>query len=395
MNRKRVLIVMDCILPVPASCGGAVSTLIESLAKVNEKERKCQLHIFTIKDNKSIVLEAKYPHTVFIPFRSKGWIDKLDTIFFKKKSIIKKLLVIRQVRKYLKDNSFDCIILENFGYLLKIFRKRSLIEEYTGKIYYHLHNDIPYNVDVSIVGQCNLLLVSRFLEKRIEEVCGNEVLKRCKVVKNGIDVSKFKQQLSDVEKEELKCKLKIADNENTIVFVGRLDETKGISVLMSALQKIGMTSLKLVVVGATLFGKKEVSPYEEKIKRLCEKLGDKVIFTGFIHNSEVWKYYKIADVVVLPSIWDEPAGLTMVEASVSGVPLITINSGGIPEYIKKASAIMLPKEDDLAIKLAEAIESIFENIEVEKKKAESFVEFYAESFSEETFYHNFINSLDL
>ena len=89
MNRKRVLIVMDCILPVPASCGGAVSTLIESLAKVNEKERKCQLHIFTIKDNKSIVLEAKYPHTVFIPFRSKGWIDKLDTIFFKKKSIIK------------------------------------------------------------------------------------------------------------------------------------------------------------------------------------------------------------------------------------------------------------------------------------------------------------------
>lgn len=395
MTDKRILIVTDCILPVPASKGGAVSTLIESLAKINEREKKCKLFIFTIKDRQSIDIEAQYPNTVFIQFKQKKWIDFLDKIFFKKKSILMKLLVIYQTRKFLKINNFDRVILENFGYLLKIFKDKNLLAKYEGKIFYHLHNDVPYNVDVSIIKHCKLLLVSKFLENRIEKVCGNEILKHCEIVKNGINVNVFKQQLSEAEKKQIKERLKIKKDAKTIVFVGRLDKTKGISVLLKAIQKIETPLLKLVIVGATLFGKEEVSDYEKEIKHLCETLGDKVEFTGFIPNMEVWKYYKIADVVVLPSIWDEPAGLTMVEASVSGVPLITTCSGGIPEYIKRDSAIMLPKDDDLEIKLAEAIKYTLENISAAKNKAESYVGYYSESFSEETYYDNFIKSLDL
>ena len=43
---------------------------------------------------------------------------------------------------------------------------------------------------------------------------------------------------------------------------------------------------------------------------------------------------------MLPSMWDEPAGLTMVEAMASGVPVITTNSGGIPEYSGGYSVVL-------------------------------------------------------
>ena len=48
----------------------------------------------------------------------------------------------------------------------------------------------------------------------------------------------FKQQLSEAEKKQIKERLKIKKDAKTIVFVGRLDKTKGISVLLKAIQKM-------------------------------------------------------------------------------------------------------------------------------------------------------------
>lgn len=65
--------------------------------------------------------------------------------------------------------------------------------------------------------------------------------------------------------------------------------------------------------------------------------------------------YQLGDVAVLPSMWDEPAGMTMVEAVVSGLPLITTNSGGIPEYIPNDLAILLDRDDSLIRNISESI----------------------------------------
>ena len=60
----------------------------------------------------------------------------------------------------------------------------------------------------------------------------------------------------------------------------------------------------------------------------------------------------------MPSIWDDPAPLAVIESLVSGKPLITTRSGGIPEYADEQSAIILERSDQLVDQLANAMTKI-------------------------------------
>lgn len=68
--------------------------------------------------------------------------------------------------------------------------------------------------------------------------------------------------------------------------------------------------------------------------------------------------YAMSDICVLPSIWDDPAPLAVIESLVSGKPLITTRSGGIPEYADEQSAIILERSDQLVDQLANAMTKI-------------------------------------
>ena len=73
--------------------------------------------------------------------------------------------------------------------------------------------------------------------------------------------------------------------------------------------------------------------------------------------------YAMADVCVLPSIWNDPAPLAVIESLVSGKPLITTRSGGIPEYADGQSAIILERDGKLQKQLVRAMIELAENIE--------------------------------
>jgi glycosyltransferase involved in cell wall biosynthesis len=71
----------------------------------------------------------------------------------------------------------------------------------------------------------------------------------------------------------------------------------------------------------------------------------------------------MADVAVLPSLWDEPFGLTCVEALAAGLPLITTKRGGIPEIADDSCAILLDCNNFLAQKIADAIIMLYNDPE--------------------------------
>ena len=77
--------------------------------------------------------------------------------------------------------------------------------------------------------------------------------------------------------------------------------------------------------------------------------------------TDISQYYSIADVVVLPSIWDEPAGMTILEAMACGKALITTNSGGIPEYVGEDNCIIVERNDNIVDKIAEKLNVMLEN----------------------------------
>ena len=82
--------------------------------------------------------------------------------------------------------------------------------------------------------------------------------------------------------------------------------------MINAFSHIKNDNVKLIVAGNYYFGTNLVNDFEKKIHDMVEKYKEKVIFTGFIPNKEIGAYYSAADITILPSIWEEPAGLTAV-----------------------------------------------------------------------------------
>lgn len=386
---KNVLIVMPSILPVPAVNGGAVETLVENLIKENENEKKLKLSVFTNLTTKARHKLEGFPLCNFFTLKE-SVLMHLEELFFKKKYFIRKILVIRQVRYLLENNNFDAVVLENAGFLLKIFAKKTLIEKYKGKIFFHLHNKIPLNADRQVLKHCNLLTVSKFIMNNANSFMGGDYVFGGSIVKNGIDSTLFSKKISQEECRLVKKELNIAEDDKVVIFVGRIVPGKGVDKLIDAINSLHNDKIVLIIIGSTYFAKSYRSKYEKFIEKKCNIIKNQIRRIGYIDNSCLWKYYGVADVAVFPSIWDEPAGLTMVEAAMSGLPVITTNVGGIPEYMTPPLAILLNNDENLVFKIKENILKILSKGE----KMEKIAKEYQSTFSMKRMYSDFVKSLE-
>jgi glycosyltransferase involved in cell wall biosynthesis len=112
-----------------------------------------------------------------------------------------------------------------------------------------------------------------------------------------------------------------------VLFVGRLCERKGVSVLLKALAKSGFTPSQAEV---TLAGNGDVDLYRKQAHRLG--LDPLLKFPGWCDQEQVIELLKHADLLVLPSN-DEVLPLVILEALASGVPVLTTPVGEVPSVL--------------------------------------------------------------
>lgn len=150
------------------------------------------------------------------------------------------------------------------------------------------------------------------------------------VVHNSVDLSFFSPGKKD---NSLMDKLKIDKKDKIIIFIGKLTSWKNPFTLLYAsklLLKQGIR-LKLLLAGQ--------GAQKANLKKTVEllHLSDNVIFLDYIENSEINRYYRLADILVMPSItkidWEDQFPFAVVEAMASGLPVIVTESGGMPELI--------------------------------------------------------------
>ena len=95
------------------------------------------------------------------------------------------------------------------------------------------------------------------------------------------------------------------------------------------------------------------------VYREATELGDNILNLGFIPSTHTQNIFKMADIFVGLSTWEEPFGLVFAEASASGLPVIASKRGGIPEIIKDGvtgSIIDDPSNiDDVAEKIIQML----------------------------------------
>jgi glycosyltransferase involved in cell wall biosynthesis len=116
---------------------------------------------------------------------------------------------------------------------------------------------------------------------------------------------------------------------HSVLYVGRLIETKGVHDLIMAFPDVikSIPDAKLFIAG---YGEQE-----EELKRLTAELGltKSVTFLGKVEKGDVAKYMKSSEIYVLPS-YSEGFPLTIAEAMSCGLPIITTNVKGLPEIVK-------------------------------------------------------------
>ncbi len=350
--------------PVPASKDGAVSTLIESLIRTNSDAGKVDFTVVSYYDKEALALSEKYKNVDFIWIKTSFVTRLLDKIAFKGikllfrkkkalsfKSVFSLLSYIRQSSKILKKNHFDKVVLENNVPLAWTIK----LSKYSGEFYYHFHN-IP-RLDAKcreVFEKCTAYLcVSGFVGSCItsdESAIGKIPEENIRVLYNCIDTRRFKKAVG-LDTAVIKEKYGVSPDEKIVIFVGRLSAEKGILELLEAAKLMTYKNFRVMIVGSYLHNINEKDEYQQKLHNVACELGDKIIFTGYVNQTDLPVLYNISDVAVLPSMWDEPAGLTMVEAMACGVPVITTASGGIPEYMGDA-AVVLRRDDRLIQNIA-------------------------------------------
>lgn len=363
----KVLIITNGAFPVPAVKGGACETLVENIVKENEAYAKIDIDLISIDDNKAEIESKKYHKTNFIFFKPNIAILGLDKIihFFAfdilrkdnhlaYKTIFQRISFIYFCAKVLYKNNYDKVIFENQMALLWSLKYKDNLKKYENKFYFHLHNHpARYAKCEELVKKGYVIGVSNFINQKFKEKIREKSNERFYILQNCIDKILFDPSaLTFNELESIKDKLKIK-NYRIIVFAGRLIPGKGVKELITAFNNLCLNDVKLIIIGSFDFDNKSISSYEMELKKI---INDNIIFTGFINYKEIPKYYALADIIVLPSICEEAAGLTIIEAASMKKPIITTDAGGIPEYIG-SNAIIVSNDNYLV-----------DNLEINMKK---------------------------
>lgn len=236
-----------------------------------------------------------------------------------------------------------------------------------------------------IIGPSNELATFEKIRKR-NEFC---------YLPNGVDTVRF-NQINIFEKNKLRKELEIDENEIVVFSPRRWAPTKGIIYLVKAINELRNNErLKFYFAGNDYMDypeyKKEILEYIEN-----NNLRNNIKFLGNVDYQMIDRYYKVSDVVVLPSLM-EAVSLGALEAMACGKIMIGTTVGGFPQIINsnKNGILVKPKNVNQLAEVLENISKELDNYSNLGKEARKFVEkeYSWEKISEKTLeiYNNNIN----
>jgi glycosyltransferase involved in cell wall biosynthesis len=169
------------------------------------------------------------------------------------------------------------------------------------------------------------------------------------VAAHALDNSRYNRPVSEGKKAALRAKLGL-ESEKIALYLGRLEEEKGVEYLIRAFGGSNPKNATLVVVGD--------GSLREKLQSLVveQRIQEKTRFVGYVSPEDALIYYAIADLFVLPSVsmptGKEPWGLVVNEAMNQGLPVVATEAvgaaaGGLVQ--PGVNGFIVPERDSLSL----------------------------------------------
>jgi len=153
-----------------------------------------------------------------------------------------------------------------------------------------------------------------------------------------------------------------------ILYLGRLDEIKGIKILIKALKKIDNNEVVLKIAG-------ESNAYKKELERLIDNLGlqNRVSFLGLVTKNKKIKIIKEAFILVAPS-YSEVIGMVNLEAAILKTPVITTYQTGLDtKWNENGGKLINPNVNELIENLNEILNWSIDKRNIEGEKLYHFV----------------------
>ena len=392
----KIAILTSGILPVPAVQGGAVENLIDFYLAYNDKYHLHDITVYSCNHHdtkKHPALKSKVNHYYYVDttsiiakIRKRLYLRKAGGNEFHHFSIE---YFIEQVIKHLRKHTYDLIIIENRPpYSLKVKKISS------AKIIYHIHNskltkESRYAEELYYAAD-QIICVSDFITNEVKSIVPND--KKCVTVHNGIDLNAFSP---NIKSSICRKNIGLTEDDFVLLFSGRINREKGISELLDAFLSIKeLSNIKLLVIGSSFYGGSNTEDlFINSLKEKIDCISNRIYFTGFIPYDRMPDYLSIADVSVIPSIWDDPFPTTVLEAQAMGLPIITTRRGGIPEEVSEENAILLETDEHFIENLANAILDLYQHPEKREAMAKASLE-RSKLFDKETYAKNFFSAIE-
>jgi glycosyltransferase involved in cell wall biosynthesis len=116
-----------------------------------------------------------------------------------------------------------------------------------------------------------------------------------------------------------------ADPDDYLLFVGRIADTKGVR---EAIEVAEQSDSRLLIIGPVYEGNEAY--FKEHVE---PKLNERILYLGFMERDKIVTYYQKAKALIFASQWEEPFGMTMIEAMSCGTPVMAFRRGATTEVI--------------------------------------------------------------
>jgi len=350
MTMKSIAIVVPELLPVPPVQGGAVEHWVDEASA-----RMAAGHNVTMVSRPAGSAGRPGIGYIGIPWTK-------TELFF---SRIKDRVTWRNPLRYLAKIQnvfsygsrvakavlpFDVVYLHNEPNILLFLKRRP-----GQKIVLHMHND---HLSMRLfrpfyrraLAKADLVLCVSDYIRRQAVAKFPEHAQRFQVLFNSTDPAVFQPypeaaaQLDGLVQFDPQCRY--------LLYVGRLTALKGVHVLIAAFQDVlrRHPEARLIITGSSFFGGAARTGYERELEELAKPVNHAIVFTGYLPHDKLRYLYSAVDMIVLPSVWQDPCPLVVLEAMASGTLLVSSAVGGIPEVMEhQVNGLLVPPADAAAL----------------------------------------------
>ncbi|MEL7588473.1 MAG: glycosyltransferase family 4 protein [Prolixibacteraceae bacterium] len=309
-----------------------------------------EIHIISSPDETFDTYSSRYE---FIPY---------GVSILRKFSLFKDIAALYKVCKYIRINRFQVVVGHTpkgaligllAAFLLRVpiriyFRHGLVYETMKGinRMIFKTVERITAGMSTKVV--CvSPSLGDKSLKDRLNP--GHKQLHLSKGTCNGIDIEKFnRNNIDPLERKSLLTQLNISQHSFIVGFCGRLVVDKGIIELVKAFKSLQSEHNDLYLLLVGFYDNRDGLPRDIVYEI---ETNSHIINPGFVDHEKINLYYSIMDIFILPS-FREGFGMSILEASAMGIPVITTRITGCIDAIVENETGIFVSNTEKSIKNA-------------------------------------------